>query len=139
MMTALLIVLLIYSFFYHVLQSINNMLFMRNEHWDNMSDITASSEIVHMTKMNNTHIYQVYNFAYRPKIDLPILSMRSKIVSMIASNSVVIIRGSTGCGKTTQVPQFILDAEFQKKQHCNIIGISCLNLSFSEHQPTISL
>jgi HrpA-like RNA helicase len=106
---------------------------MRNEHWDNMSDITVSSEILRMTK-NTVQIYQTYNFAYRPKIDLPILSIKNKIVSMIASNSVVVIRGSTGCGKTTQVPQLILDAEFQKKQHCNIIGISCLNLSFSKHQ-----
>lgn len=107
---------------------------MRNEHWDNMSDITTSSEILRMSKINTAQIYQTYNFAYRPKIDLPILSMRNKIVSMIASNSVVVIRGSTGCGKTTQVPQLILDAAFQKKQHCNIIGISCLNLNCSKHQ-----
>lgn len=97
---------------------------MRNDqHWDDMSDITACSDS-RMTKINTAHIYQSYNFAYRPQIDLPILSIRNKIVSMIASNSVVVIRGSTGCGKTTQVPQLILDAEFQKKQHCNIIGTS---------------
>lgn len=36
---------------------------------------------------------------------------------------VIIIKGATGCGKTTQVPQFILD-DFQtnKRDHdCNII------------------
>lgn len=41
---------------------------------------------------------------------------------MIETNSVVVIQGPTGCGKTTQVPQFILDNAYQKKLHCNIIG-----------------
>lgn len=91
-----------------------------------MSEVTAFEE-ERFNKRNTAQIYKTYNFAYRPKTNLPIISMREKIVSMIASNSVVIIRGSTGCGKTTQVPQFILDAEFEKKQHCNIVGMSYLS------------
>lgn len=87
---------------------------------DNISEISGDTVIC---KENTTRLYRMYNFSYRPNINLPILSMRHKVVSMIESNSVVIIRGSTGCGKTTQVPQLILDAEFEKKQHCNIIGI----------------
>ena len=88
---------------------------------DNISEI--SGEIA-VRKEDTIRLYKTYNFAYRPKNNLAILSMRNKVVSMIASNSVVIIRGSTGCGKTTQVPQLILDSEFERKQHCNIIGIS---------------
>lgn len=91
-----------------------------------MSDFTEFEE-ERFHKGNTAQIYRTYNFAYRPKTNLPIVSMRDKIVSMIASNSVVVIRGSTGCGKTTQVPQFILDAEFEKRQHCNIVGMSYLS------------
>jgi len=98
----------------------NNM-FSNNDHIDNISEI--SGEIA-VRKEDTIQLYQTYNFAYRPKSNLAILSMKNKVMSMIASNSIVIIRGSTGCGKTTQVPQLILDAEFEKKQHCNIIGIS---------------
>lgn len=87
-----------------------------------MSDFTGIEE-ERLNRGNTAQIYNTYNFAYRPKTNLPIVSMRDKIVSMIASNSVIVIRGSTGCGKTTQVPQFILDAEFEKRQHCNIIGM----------------
>ncbi|XP_012273782.1 probable ATP-dependent RNA helicase spindle-E [Orussus abietinus] len=68
-----------------------------------------------------TKIYKTYNFEYRPKINLTITSMKDKIVSMIETNSVVIIQGPTGCGKTTQVPQFVLNSCFKKRQHCNII------------------
>ncbi|XP_011352602.1 probable ATP-dependent RNA helicase spindle-E isoform X2 [Ooceraea biroi] len=102
------------------LKLMNNMIFNKCDVVDNMSEVTAATEDK-VFQTNTDHIYQTYNFAYRPKINLPILEVKDKIVSMIASNSVVVIRGSTGCGKTTQVPQFILDAEFQKKQHCNII------------------
>lgn len=38
---------------------------------------------------------------------LPIASMKSRIVDSIRSNRVTIIEGSTGCGKTTQVPLYI--------------------------------
>lgn len=90
-----------------------------------MSEVTVGDQGT-FSEAYTAQIYRTYNFAYRPKTNLPISLMRDKIVSMIASNSVVVIRGCTGCGKTTQVPQLILDAEFEKKQHCNIIGMSCL-------------
>lgn len=35
--------------------------------------------------------------------------MREKILEVLRSSQVVVISGETGCGKTTQVPQFILD------------------------------
>lgn len=95
-----------------------------------MSDVTASVDKASCNEDPITNIYQTYNFSYRPKSDLPIVAAKDKIVSMINSNSVVIIRGSTGCGKTTQVPQFILDTEFHNKRNCNIIGIPQLNYIF---------
>ncbi len=33
----------------------------------------------------------------------------------------MIIKGVTGCGKTTQVPQFIFDSYAERKMHCNIV------------------
>ncbi|XP_055878287.1 putative ATP-dependent RNA helicase DHX57 [Biomphalaria glabrata] len=40
---------------------------------------------------------------------LPTWEMRDQIISTLNNHNVVIICGMTGCGKTTQVPQFILD------------------------------
>lgn len=40
---------------------------------------------------------------------------------MIKTNAVVVIDGPTGCGKTTQVPQYILDDCRSLDQECNII------------------
>ena len=42
---------------------------------------------------------------------LPIASKFQEIVDTVARNQVCIIQGSTGSGKTTQVPQYILDSQ----------------------------
>ncbi|XP_008486669.2 dosage compensation regulator-like, partial [Diaphorina citri] len=54
---------------------------------------------------------------------LPVFSKRNEIMSMINDNSVCIIRGNTGSGKTTQICQFILDEYLQSGQgaYCNIV------------------
>ncbi|XP_029166028.1 probable ATP-dependent RNA helicase spindle-E [Nylanderia fulva] len=66
--------------------------------------------------------YQKCNFTYQPKSnDLSVISMKNGLISIIETNSVVVIQGPTGCGKTTQIPQFILDDSIKKKLNCNII------------------
>lgn len=41
---------------------------------------------------------------------LPAYSRQDEIVSIVAANPVTVIQGETGCGKSTQCPQFLLDA-----------------------------
>ncbi|CAL0316400.1 unnamed protein product [Lupinus luteus] len=54
---------------------------------------------------------------------LPAYKEKEAILSVISSNQVMIISGQTGCGKTTQIPQFILESEIQSVRGaaCNII------------------
>ncbi|CAG8629818.1 5651_t:CDS:10, partial [Acaulospora morrowiae] len=62
--------------------------------------------------------------AWIPKVKrkrLPIEARRDDIVNLIRENRVVILSGSTGCGKSTQVPQYILDDCLQRKEPVNII------------------
>lgn len=40
---------------------------------------------------------------------LPVFSMRNQILDVIRKNRVVIVSSETGSGKTTQIPQFILE------------------------------
>ncbi|XP_043476604.1 ATP-dependent RNA helicase DHX30-like [Leptopilina heterotoma] len=55
--------------------------------------------------------------------DLPINAYRNEIVKIVEQNQVVLIKGDTGCGKTTQVPQFIMDSFIQRGEasKCNMI------------------
>ncbi|NWU48574.1 DHX9 helicase, partial [Dromas ardeola] len=54
---------------------------------------------------------------------LPVKNFESEILDAIRHNSVVVIRGATGCGKTTQVPQYILDEYIKtdRAAECNIV------------------
>ncbi|XP_074107182.1 3'-5' RNA helicase YTHDC2 isoform X1 [Cotesia typhae] len=52
---------------------------------------------------------------------LPVYSSREKILEALSSSQVVLIAGETGSGKTTQVPQYILENCQQRNQVCRII------------------
>lgn len=68
------------------------------------------------------------------RIALPIAQYRSQVLAMIRNSQVSILSGGTGCGKSTQVPQFLLE-EFREgsERNLNIVvceprRISCLGL-----------
>ncbi|KAL9456833.1 hypothetical protein AB3S75_005958 [Citrus x aurantiifolia] len=68
--------------------------------------------------------------------NLPAYKEKNRLLTAISQNQVVIISGETGCGKTTQVPQFILESEITSVRGavCRIIctqprRISALSVS----------
>ncbi|KAH7388400.1 hypothetical protein KP509_16G074200 [Ceratopteris richardii] len=46
---------------------------------------------------------------WQARQSLPLWRYRQKIVDMIGQNQVIVLTGETGSGKTTQVPQFVLE------------------------------
>ncbi|KAI4381211.1 hypothetical protein MLD38_007307 [Melastoma candidum] len=52
---------------------------------------------------------------------LPITSFKDTITSAVNSHQVVLISGETGCGKTTQVPQCLLDTMWAVGKVCKIV------------------
>ncbi|GJS59310.1 ATP-dependent RNA helicase DEAH13 isoform X2 [Tanacetum coccineum] len=61
------------------------------------------------------------------RMDLPIVMMEQEIMEAIYENISVIICGETGCGKTTQVPQFLYEAGFGSKNctsRSGMIGVT---------------
>lgn len=58
-----------------------------------------------------------YQSMLRMRARLPAFSHQEEIVKTVANNAVTIIQGETGSGKSTQVGQFILDAN----PECNIV------------------
>lgn len=53
-------------------------------------------------------VYRKYNFSHRTQAatQLPVHAFKSEILSKISKHPAVVIEGSTGCGKTTQVNFF---------------------------------
>eukprot|EP00249_Psilotum_nudum_P011376 c23135_g1_i1 orf=250-4686(-) len=54
---------------------------------------------------------------------LPIAAVKQQLLEQIWNNEVTVVSGETGCGKTTQVPQYILEEMISTKcgGMCNII------------------
>uniref|UniRef100_A0A8R1UZB0 Helicase ATP-binding domain-containing protein n=1 Tax=Pristionchus pacificus TaxID=54126 RepID=A0A8R1UZB0_PRIPA len=48
----------------------------------------------------------------RTQRDLPIAVRREEILQLLEKNQVLIVAGDTGCGKSTQVPQYLLSAGY---------------------------
>ena len=53
--------------------------------------------------------------------ELPIFCFRDQILETIGCNQVVVISGDTGCGKTTQLPQYLLEFCAQTQSPCRIV------------------
>lgn len=74
-------------------------------------------EHINLEKCNNdlktSLIKKEQSDEYRTRFDmrqrLPAMQQRESILKAIQENQVVLVVGSTGCGKTTQVPQILLD------------------------------
>lgn len=69
-------------------------------------------------KLNNNEIHE----RIKQRETLPIAVLRHKIMQTINDHPVIIIRGNTGCGKTTQIAQFILEDYINSGQGawCNV-------------------
>ncbi|CAH9064353.1 unnamed protein product [Cuscuta epithymum] len=55
--------------------------------------------------------------------NLPAYKERNSLLNAISQNQVVVVSGETGCGKTTQLPQYVLESEIEASRGatCSII------------------
>ncbi|RMZ98165.1 ATP-dependent RNA helicase A [Brachionus plicatilis] len=87
----------------------------------NMDSSTISENLYqnHMSKQSNN----IYQQNTKDRKNLPVANFKKEILEAIEANSVIIVRGATGCGKTTQIPQYILEwyLSEHKGSECNII------------------
>ncbi|XP_074645257.1 ATP-dependent RNA helicase TDRD9-like [Tubulanus polymorphus] len=85
------------------------------------SYISGSVATLDSLREQNNDVYKEYDFDTVYDKKLPITQFHDEIIHTIESNPVTVIQGSTGSGKTTQVPQYILDYYALENKYCNII------------------
>lgn len=69
------------------------------------------------------HKSKKYESMGKVRANLPAHGFKSTVVKTVLGHQVTIVSGETGCGKTTQVPQFIMDEEIlqDRGSTCNIV------------------
>ncbi|XP_042269194.1 probable ATP-dependent RNA helicase DHX34 [Thunnus maccoyii] len=65
----------------------------------------------------------------REQKNLPIFQYRSRVVDLVRRHPVVVVAGDTGCGKSTQVPQYLLSAGFNNIACTQPRRIACISLA----------
>lgn len=120
---------------------------MRRNLNQNIKQSCAANQNLADGEHQNDEIYKKYNFGHTTQkaTQLPVHASKGKILSRIAEYQSVVIEGSTGCGKSTQVsiwviiqtmfsghfqilvtsisqvPQLILDDAKENGKPCNIV------------------
>ena len=73
------------------------------------NNLQLKREINKFTGKEYTEEY--YKLLEKRKL-LPVWSSKNKILDLVEKNRIVIIQGETGSGKTTQIPQFLLESGY---------------------------
>ncbi|UYV65359.1 DHX34, partial [Cordylochernes scorpioides] len=60
--------------------------------------------------------------------NLPIYSYKQEIIDSVQKHQVVLVAGDTGCGKSTQVPQYLMEAGFNHVACTQPRRIACISL-----------
>ena len=71
-----------------------------------------SSKEKQINKFTGKEYSESYYKLLEKRKSLPVWSSKDKILDLVEKNRIVIIQGETGSGKTTQIPQFLLEAGY---------------------------
>lgn len=74
---------------------------------DSSSNSSSGDNFVNKWTGNN-YSSRYYDILAKRK-QLPVYEFRDELLKKVAENQVIIVEGETGSGKTTQIPQFLLD------------------------------
>lgn len=87
--------------------------------WDQIGvinlDEASEDGVVNVNSLTGTVFSRRYFDILKKRKELPCWEARSKFLSMLEDNQVVLLVGATGSGKTTQIPQFVLQAGYSER------------------------
>ena len=96
----------------------------RRASWNSLS----SEELIKESKRlkeweNNLQNSKKHSHMRQCRAKLPAASKKADVLDVVSGSQVIVIMGSTGCGKSTQIPQYLLEDYIGKDKggSCNII------------------
>ncbi|KAL1373660.1 hypothetical protein pipiens_018534 [Culex pipiens pipiens] len=110
-------------------------LFSRLQHFDQSGKIGELKLrqflqiVVHYLDFRQKERFNKLRKLRRAQANLPVAKHRDEIVAAVQNEQVVILAGDTGCGKSTQVPQYLFHAGFDKIACTQPRRIACISLA----------
>lgn len=85
--------------------------------------------VVHYLDFKQREKFQTLRKLRAFQAGLPVAQYKSEIIEAVRQERVVLIAGDTGCGKSTQVPQYLAEAGFECVACTQPRRIACISLS----------
>ncbi|KAM4627481.1 putative ATP-dependent RNA helicase DHX34 [Polymixia lowei] len=85
--------------------------------------------LLHFLDFNQRQSFGKLAKLRREQKSLPIFQYRERIVELVRRHPVVVVAGDTGCGKSTQVPQYLLSSGFSHIACTQPRRIACISLA----------
>ncbi|XP_057203927.1 probable ATP-dependent RNA helicase DHX34 isoform X2 [Triplophysa rosa] len=85
--------------------------------------------LLHFLDFNQKQSFSKLAKLRREQKSLPIFQYRDKIVELVRTHPVVVVAGDTGCGKSTQVPQYLMTSGFSYIACTQPRRIACISLA----------
>jgi pre-mRNA-splicing factor ATP-dependent RNA helicase DHX15/PRP43 len=80
---------------------------------------STDGEISKKEKGTNPWTGQAYSEQYqkilKARLKLPVYQFKDKLLDAVSKNQIVVVEGETGSGKTTQIPQFLVEAGYAEQ------------------------
>ena len=86
---------------------------------DNKVKIKKFKSAPNINPWTNVEYSKKYHDILLTRTKLPVYAFRKRLIDTIRENQIVVVEGETGSGKTTQIPQFLVNAGFVKQ------GVTC--------------
>ncbi|KAI1797739.1 P-loop containing nucleoside triphosphate hydrolase protein [Ganoderma leucocontextum] len=88
-----------------------------SRYYDQGSDIAPEQIIADFQARQASPAYQEM---LKQRNTLPMAQYKQDLLSLLEMSQILVLSGETGCGKSTQVPAFILEDQLLKGRHCRI-------------------
>lgn len=88
---------------------------------------TFEDDIIDFRKIEKQERDRVRQQLEEQRKNLPVYKRKDELLQAIAENQIVIVQGATGCGKTTQMPQYLHEAGYTKTEmkHGEVKMVGC--------------
>ena len=82
---------------------------------NNQSSMSMNKPFSNINQFNYKEYCKNYYLILENRKKLPAWDARSHLIQLVKEHQILILQGETGSGKTTQIPQFLVEAGYINK------------------------